>query len=668
MQGSKDDTEFADLLIEWGLLTHDELSEAIRAHEKATRNAGVAPSFSDVLVKYGYLTPRQLVDARSADSKVALYCSPCGAGFEVRVSATPRVYRCPRCQGPLEKSQTTSSDSTKLILDTVPVDVLVAQHNVESRFGKYVMLGEVGRGGLAVVRKAWDTEEKCYVALKFLKPGESGADPEKIEELIREGERAVHLRHPNVIRVFELGYIARQYYIAMEYLEGFTLADLIRHARGRSKVSPFYEDPTRYLCMLRDVARGVHYAHTRTPPLVHCDLKPANIFIELSWRPYVLDFGVAQELNPDASKHDDGAVRGSPAYMAPEQVLGKSDQIDVRTDVYGLGAILYDMLTGRPPFAGELQEVLDKNLLMVSVPRPTEILKLRSEISGGTARGYRVPPEVEAIAMRCLEKEKDKRYATAKDVADALNDVVKARPVTQHTRRIESSTKLATIQAPELPAQPEQRGAAIVKPRRLPVATLALVLLALAAGAGIAYIKWGRVGETGETPRAKLAMEMNGRAAVLQLEAAQAGYREYEEQHADVATRAWVKERLEDLEMIRELMNALEAHLTRAMPTVAVFKLRGGAIRDAKVLRASDLGLEIVADGQRQSIAWSQVHPEQFVALTNDMEMSPRTKLGLASFSLKSQLWFHAGRLIVECKNTAVDAQARALEKDMPRE
>jgi serine/threonine protein kinase len=468
MAQSNDDREFSELLLEWGLITRQELEDASRLHETATRNGSTAPAFTETLIKYGFLTPRQVSEAKSADTKGVFYCTACSVGFEVRISSSRRNYQCPRCQGPLQREagQLPPKATTALLTDHVPVDVQVALHNADSRFGKYVLLAEVGRGGAAVIRKAWDSEEKTYVALKFLRPQE-GADPEKVEALIREGERAVYLRHPNLIRVYELGYISRQYYIAMEYLEGYTLAELIRSALLKSKVSPFYDDPTRYLMMLRDVARAVHYAHSRTPPLVHCDLKPANVFIELSWRPYVLDFGVARELNPGAKDVDAGLVKGSPAYMAPEQVLGRPDEIDARTDVYGLGAILYDLLAGRPPLTGDLQEVLDKNLLMVGVPSPSDVLKTRGEISGGgTARNYRVPPEIEAICMKCLAKEKKDRFATAKDVADALTQATRARPLTQvhkpeTTRRIVSQTPPALPVVTPTPMAPvEARGAA----------------------------------------------------------------------------------------------------------------------------------------------------------------------------------------------------------------
>jgi len=467
MAQSNDDSEFSELLLEWGLITRQELEDASRLHETSTRNGSAAPAFTETLIKYGFLTPRQVAEAKSADAKGVFYCSACSVGFEVRIGSSRRNYQCPRCQGPLQREagQLPPKATTALLSDHVPVDVQVALHNPDTRFGKYVLLAEVGRGGAAVIRKAWDSEEKAYVALKFLRPQE-GSDPEKVEALIREGERAVYMRHPNLIRVYELGYISRQYYIAMEFLEGYTLAELIRSALLKSKVSPFYDDPTRYLTMLRDVARAVHYAHSRTPPLVHCDLKPANVFIELSWRPYVLDFGVARELNPDAKDADAGLVKGSPAYMAPEQVLGRPDEIDARTDVYGLGAILYDLLAGRPPLTGDLQEVLDKNLLMVGVPSPSDVLKTRGEISGGTARNYRVPPEIEAICMKCLAKEKKDRYATAKDVADALTQATRARPLTQvhkpeTTRRIVSQTPPALpVVAPAPTTTVEARGAA----------------------------------------------------------------------------------------------------------------------------------------------------------------------------------------------------------------
>jgi len=666
---SADEKEFAELLLEWGLLNKPELDEALRLHGTASRNGMAHPAFTDTLIKYGFLTPRQVAEAKSADVKGVFLCAACGVGFEVRISAKERIYKCPRCQGSLERESGTrpaqAAPPAALVTDTVPVDVQVAMHNPEARFGKFVVISEVGRGGAAVIKKAWDSEERCYVALKFLRtPPGAQADPEKIADLMREGERAVHLRHPNIIQIYEMGYIAKQYYLAMEYLEGFTLADLIKSARGRSKVSPFYEDPQRYLTMVRDVARAVHYAHARTPPLIHCDLKPANVFIELSWRPYVLDFGVAREIGPATAEEEEvGTLKGSPAYMAPEQVLAKPDEIDARTDVYGLGAILYDLLTGRPPFTGDLQEVLDKNLL-VSPPKPSEVLKARGEISGGTARVYRVPPEVEEICVKCLEKEKKDRYASAKDVAEAITRVIRARPVTQAQQPKTRTLVMAEEAAPAPMAEVRQ---ALASSRVKSAAVVAVIAAGVAAAAILGYGAWvQRPMEASPTDR--LQAEADAVAATLAIEAAEARYRRHEELHHDRAAQEWVQARLEDLEAMREMRAGLIVHLTTTQPVIRDLKLRGRALREARVVRASEQVIEVAGDQGREEIGWAQLDPKQLVALaTADPKLSLKGKLGLASYAVKNGLAMEAGTLLQQLKGKVPEPRTREIEERLKK-
>ncbi|MBI2933248.1 MAG: protein kinase [Planctomycetes bacterium] len=666
MAQSADEREFAELLLEWGFVSRQELEEAVGLHEAACHKGSARPSFTDTLIKYGFLTPRQVAEARSADVKGVFQCTACEGAFSVRISADRQTYRCPRCQQPLVRRPGTDSSVTiGLISDAVPVDVQVALHKPESRFGKYVLLREVGRGGAAVIKRAWDTEERCYVALKFLSlPQGTVADPAKIEDFLREGERAVHLRHPNIIRVYEVGRINAEYYLAMECLEGYTLAELIKSARMRGKITPFYEDAVRYLTMVRDVARAVHYAHTRAPSLIHCDLKPANIFIELSWRPYVLDFGVAQELSAVAQQAQKGTLKGSPAYMAPEQVLGKPEEIDARTDVYGLGSILYDLLAGRPPFTGELQEVLDKNLLMVSVPKPSEVLRVRGEISTGAAKTYRVPPEVEEICTKCLEKDKKDRYATAKDVADALTRVLKAQPVT-HTQRGKTTRRvIADDKMPEV--TPLADVAYALKSVRLKlVLTTTLVAAAVLGIGAVVYVKLAfnpRVW----TSESTLEMAADKLAMVLRLEEAEQRYQQFEERNPNPATHRWVEGRLEELAAMKAMRSVLIGVLLRKKPVLAKVKLRDRAVENVRIEHATAVNVRATIQGEGTNLAWGEFDPRELIGLLpEDSSLLPQARLGAAHFAAKNGLYEEALRRLERLDGTSVEVEAKRLMEEL---
>lgn len=614
MSVSYNEKELEALLLEWGLVNRAGLEEAEKLRAQARRGRQATVALADALVKLGLVT--------SAQVKIAL------ASVQAGKTSNPG-------------------------LDEIPVDVMEAQSNPANTVGKYVLLEEVGRGGAAVVRKAWDGENRRYVALKFLRSPEGRSiDAARIAELIREAQRAVQLRHPNIRAVYEVGSHQGQYFLAMEYLEGYTLAELVRSSRSRRRVSPFFDDPAKYLTLARDVARAIQYAHARTPPIIHCDLKPANVFIELNWRPYVVDFGVARELKP-AGPGEEGTLKGSPAYMAPEQVLGKPDEIDVRTDVYGIGAILYELLAGRPPFTGELQEVLDKNLL-VPPPAPTEVLNARSAISDGTARVLRVPPEVEAVCMKCLEKEKSDRFATAGEIADALTTLIRQRPVTQKPE----TTRIAFREAPRRSWRwPGGR-------QRLVAAAGGLVLL---VGAVAAWTFLGGWAETvAEPPHAALERDGHELAARLDLEEAR---KRYQEAAPGPDRAAWRREREEELEWLRNLRAEILEEVRRRPPSLQELKLRDGRrLRGAHFVLTTESRVAVKSDEGRADLRWGDLDPEHVLWIFKRVpNVSPRARLGAAVFAIRNRLRKDAEDLVGAVRHTVVDEEARRLERELPK-
>jgi serine/threonine-protein kinase len=270
-------------------------------------------------------------------------------------------------------------------------------------FGPYELLERLGHGGMGVVYKARQTALNRLVALKRLHAGPY-AGPEERARFRTEAEAIARLRHPNVVQVYEVGEHEGQLYLSMELVEGGSLGR--RLADG-----PLPEREAAEL--VRALARAVEAVHGQR--IVHRDLKPGNVLLESDGTPKVSDFGLAKLLDAEAGHTRTGAVMGTAAYMAPEQAEGRSREVGPATDVYALGTILYQALTGRPPFQGENRSaVLDQ-------------VRGREPVPPGRLRP-RLSRDLEAVCLKCLEKEPQKRYATAEALADDLGRWLRGKP------------------------------------------------------------------------------------------------------------------------------------------------------------------------------------------------------------------------------------------------
>jgi len=284
----------------------------------------------------------------------------------------------------------TASDSSQTI-DFQP-------RNVAKRiasFGAYEILEELGRGGMGIVYKARHLKLQRLIALKMIVTGQHGG-AERATRFQAEARAVARLQHPNIVQIYEIGEHEGVPYFSMEYADGVCLA-------ARLKRSPPSDMEAARLVEL--LARTVHYAHGRG--IVHRDLKPANILLTSDGIPKIADFGLAKFLHEDVGATTDGTLLGTPSYMAPEQAAGKVREIGPATDVYSLGAILYEMLTGRPPFRGE-----NIRTTLRSVEEdPPESPRLFNP---------RVDPALESICLKCLEKNQADRYRTAEALAEDL--------------------------------------------------------------------------------------------------------------------------------------------------------------------------------------------------------------------------------------------------------
>ncbi|MGE0608629.1 MAG: serine/threonine-protein kinase [Pirellulales bacterium] len=271
-------------------------------------------------------------------------------------------------------------------------------------FGQYELLEEIGRGGMGVVYRARQTSLDRIVALKMILASHL-ASPDQIRRFQAEARAAAGLSHPNIVRVFEVGECNGQHYFTMDYVGGTNLA--ARLAKG-------ILDEAEAVRALIDVARAVDHLHLHG--VVHRDLKPSNILLDDDGRPYVTDFGLAKMFVGDHHNTATGLVAGTPSYMSPEQARGNNQAIGPASDVYSLGAILYEMLTRRPPFRA--RGALD-TLLQVLEREPVWPHEIVPTVSRG----------LELVCMKCLEKSPTDRYGSAAALADELDRYQAGEPL-----------------------------------------------------------------------------------------------------------------------------------------------------------------------------------------------------------------------------------------------
>lgn len=420
----------------------------------ADREARVDAALADYLqaLDRGQAPPRNEFLARHAELAVELdeFLNDLS---RFQVGTTPRAIDTPPVPGNMA-----TATHDKPVAAEAPISLGPVQG--------YEILGELGRGGMGAVYKARQVSINRLVALKTVSPDrlETRADRDRF---LREAEAAATLDHPNIVPIYEVGEACGRAYFTMKLLERGSLADhkdaLQKNARGAAE-------------LVAVVARAVHYAHQRG--ILHRDLKPSNILLGPAGEPLVADFGLAKRLDTPAEASKSGVVVGTPAYMAPEQARGAKG-LSTAADLYGLGAVLYELLTGRPPFQAPSAA---ETLVLVLGAEPVRPRSLNSE----------VPTDLEAICLKCLAKDPGQRYASAEALADDLDHWRAGEPISAR------------------PARPAERAVKWV--RRNP----ALAALATVGAVAVAAVIWAAAAAAynSDLTAAKLRLESTNRGLV----------------------------------------------------------------------------------------------------------------------------------------------------------
>ena len=319
--------------------------------------------------------------------------------------------------------------------------------SLPSSIGDYEILDEIARGGMGVVFKARQKSLNRIVALKMVLSNRL-ASQKDIERFHREAEAVAGLDHPNIAPVYEVGSIDGMPFFSMKLIEGGSL---------QQHKDRYVRDPQAMARLLTIVARAVHHAHQRG--ILHRDLKPSNVLLDEHGEPHVVDFGLAKRIENDQAISQPGAIVGTPSYMAPEQARGQSEKLTTAVDVYGLGVILYELLTGQHPFRGASTA---DTLIQVLTEDPVRPKLIRKD----------APSDLETICLKCLEKDPAQRYGSAEALAEDLERWSNGVPIAaRRVGRFERAAKWAK-------RNPVVAGMGVA------------VVLALTAGTTASYLKY----------------------------------------------------------------------------------------------------------------------------------------------------------------------------------
>ncbi|MCX7702785.1 MAG: protein kinase [Planctomycetota bacterium] len=385
----KRDVLFGAVAVRLGFASKGEINEAVRKQAQM-REQGKEVSLGEILVESGVLTTSQVKTVLSYQRRSIMVCQGCNRRYNVVNPIPTRQTKCPECGSLLVEPEK---------LDSPKVDASIEEEIPPGTFsiGDYIILEEISRGGMGVVYKARKRGTNLIVALKMMLD-EKESLKEEVARFENEAKAIATLNHPNIVSVSDLCCVEGKRFFCMEYIEGKTLASVIDEGGVSIKDA---------LSIVRTVAEALDYAHSHK--IFHRDIKPSNIMVEeKTGRIVLMDFGLAVRQEQTMRLTKTGFAVGTPLYMAPESAMGSNiREYDPRSDVYSLGCVLYELLTGRLPF------VTDNPLELM-------VKKMNEEPPSPSVFNPLIPRAVEKIVLRCIARKKEERYPSARALADEL--------------------------------------------------------------------------------------------------------------------------------------------------------------------------------------------------------------------------------------------------------
>ena len=409
----REDRLLGRILVDGALVDAARVEECLQAQSRAIEEGeDPPPPLGELLIRKGYASDTDIEQALDLQTKVRLTCASCGKDCAIEDLNVESMDRCPSCGGPLEaQASEPEPEPEPPPPPPAPPPPEPAPAPDLGTISHYQVLRKIGEGGVGAVYEALDTQLNRKVALKILRSDlreGAGAGEKEVRRFVREAQLAANLpKHPHIVAVYEIGDQDGCHFIAMELIQGRTFDQW-----KRASAPPLRTQ----IRVLRDVALAVHHAHDHGT--LHRDLKPGNILIDGHEKPYVVDFGIARPVklkpgDPGLS----GVIAGTASYISLEQAEGVPD-LDARTDVYSMGAILYEILSGRTPHTGgSREEVLEK--LRADPPPPGGFARSRPFSTVDTA--------VERICLKAIARDRAQRTPSARAFADELTQWLESR-------------------------------------------------------------------------------------------------------------------------------------------------------------------------------------------------------------------------------------------------